>query len=132
VKIESIQAHKDTYKALAPCFCNAIEQTIHFNAEGLKHILYKQHRPRSKKEQAYRLSLIPHLQHAITTAKTATRKSHTDPRCTLWILEWIEVEDNLKIKIVLRKIGNGNVHFLSVMGKKFGKRSDHRATKKSH
>lgn len=114
------QQQKELYKSLTPCLCNAIGEVVHFNAEGLRHLLYKQNRPRSKKERLYRLSLIPHIKYAILHATKATQKTHSNPDCELWALEWVDTKTTpqITVKVVLRRLGNGNVHFLSIMKKK--------------
>jgi hypothetical protein len=121
-----IDKQKALYKSLQPVFCAAIQDTVYFNAEGLKHLLYdNKHRPRNHGERHYKLALVDYLVEVVTNASTATQKTHTSPACSLWILNWHEVSDKNgekhKVKIILRKMGNGNVHFLSVMQKKVGK-----------
>jgi len=118
------EKQKVLYKSFTPCLCNAIGEVVHFNADGLRHLLFKRNRPRSKRERDYRLALIPHIPYAILHARKATQKAHSDPKCKLWVLEWVETKTTpkLTVKVVLRKIGNGNVHFLSIMQKKKGRR----------
>ena len=110
-----IEQQKKLYKTLKPCHCPAIQNVVHFNAEGIKHLLYEKHRPRNAKVKVYRSHLINHLTYVITTAQKATEKSYAEPPCRLWVLEWIEIVDDrgnkMKIKIILKKSGNGNVYF---------------------
>jgi hypothetical protein len=117
-----IKQQKRLYKALQPCFCLALQTTVHFNSEGFRHLLYSRNRPRNHREKIYRLALINHLTEVITRAPNATQKTHSSPSCIIWVLDWMEVEDQnkkkIKVKVILRKVGNGNVHFLSVMRKK--------------
>lgn len=132
-----IEQQKRLYKSLQPCYCPAIQATVYFNAEGLKHLLYDQrHRPRKPTERCYKLGLIDHIIQVITEAKSAIQRAHADPLCQLWVLGWIEAINEKgrrsKIKVILRKLGNGNVHFLSVMKKKEGnssKNGSHRGQK---
>ncbi|RJQ29667.1 hypothetical protein C4571_00835 [Candidatus Parcubacteria bacterium] len=117
-----INRQKSLYKSLNPCYCPAAQVTVYFTSDGLNHILYNRRRPRSHDERHYRAGLITHIVEVITKAPVAIQKVHaSDPSCSLWIL-WHEVVDRnnrkLKIKVLLRKIGNGNVHFLSIMQKK--------------
>ena len=50
-------------------------------------------------------------------ARSAEQIIHADSRTILWVLEWVPVGVGIQVKVILRKIGNGNVHFLSVMKK---------------
>ncbi len=116
-----IEKQKKLYKTLEPCFCPAIQDTVYFNAEGLRHLLYDKHRPRNIKQKLYRVYLIDYITEAIKKAKQATKKSFVDPPCHLWILSWVEIVDKnnekLKIKVILKKKGNGNIFFWSIMRK---------------
>ena len=119
-----IDKQKTLYKSLQPCYCPAARVTVHFTSNGLNHILYDRRRPRSHNERHYRAGLITYIVEVITNSAKAIQKTYADdPACRLWIL-WHEVVDGngqkLKIKVILRKNGNGNVHFLSVMQKKRG------------
>ncbi len=118
---EFIEQQKKLYKTLKPCYCLAIQETVHFNAEGIRHILYDKHRPRNIREKVYRAYLIDYLTEVIINAQKAIKETFIKPSCHLWILEWVTIQDKknpsqkLKIKIVLRKRGNGNIFFWSVM-----------------
>ena len=115
-----IEQQTKLYKSLKPCYCSAIENTVYFNAEGLRHLLYKDNRPRNINEKIYRMHLVDYLVDVITQA-TSAQKQLINESSFLWILEWITITDkkgnDLKIKIILRKKGNGNTHFLSAMQK---------------
>lgn len=66
--------------------------------------------------------MIDHITEVVGKARKATLEVFAEPPSQLWILEWIEVEDaqkqKRKIKVILRKVGNGNIHFWSVMQKR--------------
>ena len=117
-----IQKQIALYKSLQPCFCPAIQETVCFNAEGLKHLFYdKKHRPRNHDQKHYRVSLIDYITEVITTAQKAVQESYATPPCKLWILEYVVIDTKGQkhyIKVIVRKKGNGNVHFLSVMEKR--------------
>ena len=72
------------------------------------------------------MALVNHITEVITKATKATQKSFANPLTQLYILEWVEIQDfkgnKYKLKVILRKKGNGNVHFWSIMQKKNGKR----------
>lgn len=120
-----IKKQKEIYKKLKPCHCKAIQEDVHFNSDGLNHLLYKNRRPRSIEEKVYRISLVTYLYVAISNATQAKEIFFDNPPTRLWVLEWVNVIDGDKIyriKVILRKRGLlGRVHFLSVMRKRYSK-----------
>lgn len=119
---EFIKKQKKLYEEITPCYCKAIGEVISFNADGLNHLLYDKYRPRSHNEKHYRMGLVDYIYEAVTKAEKAVKQSFTNPDSNLWILDWVEVNGNdgrvHVIKVILRKEGNGKVHFWSVMQKK--------------
>ncbi|MFA6340811.1 MAG: hypothetical protein WCX27_01025 [Candidatus Paceibacterota bacterium] len=120
-----IEKQKKIYKSLKPCYCPAINDTVYFNAEGLRHLLYKENRPRNINEKHYRMGLIDHVVETISKSQKATVEIYDDSKAKLWILDWVKIETvffgfkkKKSIKVILRKIGNGKTHFLSIMCKK--------------
>ena len=117
-----IEKQKALYKSLKPTFCPAIQATVSFNADGLNHLLYDKHRPRNHNHKHYRMALIDYIVEVIMKSPRAIQESFSNPPVQLWILDWVEIEDDKKnkheIKVILRKKGNGNVHFWSVMQKR--------------
>src|ERR1700733_15341201 len=117
-----IKKQKAFYKTLTPCYCQAIGETVRFTSDGLSHLLYKDRRPRFHDERHYRLNLINHLTTIITQATTATKTvAQDDPNCSFWTLKQEVIDNNgerMMVKVVLRKNGAGNVHFLSVMARR--------------
>lgn len=128
-----IEKQKKLYKSLKPCFCPAIQATVHFNSDGLNHLLYDKHRPRNIKEKHYRSALIGHITEVIAKATKATEISYINPISRLWILDWVLVEDDKKqkqyIKVILKKKGNGSIHFWSVMQKRNNKNENNKTKK---
>lgn len=119
---EFIEQQKQTYKKIQPCYCPAIQDTVYFNADGFRHLVYDRHRPRSQKEKIYRVALIDHIEEVVKRAQKAKKEMHASPPCCIWVLEWVEIKDKKKrkqkIKIILRKQGNGRIYFWSVMKKR--------------
>ena len=68
------------------------------------------------------MALIDYIVEVIMKSPRAIQESFSNPPVQLWILDWVEIEDDKKnkheIKVILRKKGNGNVHFWSVMQKR--------------
>ncbi len=121
-KKDFIEKQKKLYKTLKPCYCTAIQETVHFTADGWNHLIYHRRRPRNLDERTYRAALIPYLCEVLTDATTATKTIDTQygPH-PLWIIEHqVKALHNGKkqiLKLILQKRGAGNTHFLSVMCK---------------
>ncbi len=122
-----IEKQKALYKTLKPCYCEAIQSLVYFNSDGLNHLLYDKHRPRNIKEKHYRVALIDYIVEVITKAQKSTQETFAHPPSQLFILEWVDVTDvngkKHNVKVVLRKNGNGNVHFWSIMQRKSGRKT---------
>ncbi len=130
-----IEKQKKSYKALQPCFCSAIQETVHFTSEGLHHLLYRRRRPRSHNERHYRAGLIPCLTEVIINSTRAIKdiKSKT-PLVTTWSLSHEVSINNRKqvVKVILTKKGaGGRIKFLSVMREKYIYKKKREQTKKS-
>ena len=112
---------KKLYKNLKSCFCNSLNEEVYFTSDGLNHVLYYRRRPRSQKERYYRAGLIKHLIKVITQANSAMVSiKSTEPKVVTWAITYKLGQK--EIKVILRKIGNGKLHFLSVMAKKTTKK----------
>ncbi len=117
-----IENQKKLYRSLEPCYCTAIQDTVHFTATGLSHLLYYRRRPRKFSERVYRAALITHVAEVVSNATTAIKKVDlTISTDQIWVLEH-EVKATHKgkkqlIKVILIKRGEGKVEFLSVMSK---------------
>lgn len=113
------------------------QRTIHspyFNAEivlnsdGFHHIQFSNRRERSKEEQLLKFTLLPLGLKIIRQATTLQEfrkllcpvghKSHNER--PMKMVEWwgfiaIFVEHDIKVRVVLRRVGDGNITFWSVM-----------------
>jgi hypothetical protein len=115
---EFIDQQKKLYKSLTPVFCPALQATVHFNADGLNPLLYVRRRPRSHDERHYRLALIAAVSEVIASATQTTKEVKSEmPLTVLWSLQH-HIQGEGHITVVLRQIGAGRVHFLSVMKRK--------------
>jgi len=116
-----IEQQKKLYKSLGSCLCNVLDKEVSFTADGLNHILYYKRRPRNYNEKYYRAALIVHLVEVIENAKRVKRTVKSDnPKVVTWALEHEVSTDNgnILVKVILRRIGGGNIHFFSVMAKR--------------
>ncbi len=118
------------YNNIGKIISPALNQTIHFNAEGFNHIVFKgSNRERERPSQILRFKLL-HL--AVKLVKISTThqefeetikefqvKSHKKRISkTKSVRYWgiIAIIDGRKIKVILRQIGDGGaLHFWSVV-----------------
>lgn len=107
-----------------PCFCPALQESIHFTSDGLQHLLYNRRRPRSYSQRYYRSALVPAIPQVVENAKTAIKTiKNTNPLVVTWSLQHeIKLDGKQQlIKVILIKEGAGKIKFLSVMRKKYVK-----------
>ncbi|MFA6158808.1 MAG: hypothetical protein WC763_04290 [Candidatus Paceibacterota bacterium] len=113
---EEIARFKDTYQKIGSVACPYFGgEKVYFNKKGFDHLLRKGRRLRLIDAQLERLDLIDH-------AKTILEMNHpyVEHRETkvaesigrFWGLR-ARVND-MKIKLVIRQIGNGRKHFFSI------------------
>ena len=100
-----------------------------FNSDGFHHLQFSARRERDKKEQLLKFSLLPLAIDVIKKAGTiqeyrkgltAVGKKGKDgfalvKEAEYWGFIAIVGERKIKIKVILRRVGNGNIIFWSVM-----------------
>lgn len=116
------------YRSFTPIKCRAIgNQTIYFNSEGFNHLLYKKGKERAKNDQMGRfkhLDFVPKILQLTTTYQEYEEKLQ-DFRVerhgkkiteTKQVRYWafVAIMHNKRIKVVIRKIGEGQIIFYSI------------------
>jgi hypothetical protein len=131
-------AYYGTKRDKAKHICDA-QRSIHspyfgddivFNSDGFHHLRYSARRERSKEEQVLKFTLLPLGIRILKTATTVQefRKlltpvgspSGRDGATKMKLTEWwgfvaIFIEQDIKVRVVVRKVGEGQLHFWSVM-----------------
>lgn len=118
------------YQSLGPINCPAIGEEIHFVfSEGFHHIVYKSKGSlRPQKDQIMRFSLLKRAVQLVSLTTTIQEFEEMTQSVMIkmnkekineyrLVKYWglIAIIDNRKIKVVLRKIGNGATQFWSVI-----------------
>jgi len=118
------------YNGTRPILSPALNEYVHFNAEGFNHIVFKGSRSeRERPSQMLRFKLLPlgiklveistTYQEYEETIKEFEVKSHKKRvRKTKPVKYWgvIAIVEGRKIKVIVRKIGdNGQLHFWSIV-----------------
>lgn len=112
------------YKTVKQVFCPCLQECIIFNSKGFHHLRFdSKGRQRSVKEQIYRLGLLPLVIPVIKNAnkiflyKPPEYSKVFDKYVEYWALQEVVGKSNATVKVILRKIGDGNITFHSVMKK---------------
>ena len=122
-------AAKDLYKSTGRVLSPALGERIAFTAESFNHILFQGSRSeRGRSSQIMRFKLLPRAIRLIGHANTfqefeeTTREYEVKVRKkrrlrTKLVRYWgiIAIFEERKIKVILRKIGNGQIHFWSIV-----------------
>ena len=113
------------YKTIGNTYCPILNETVVFNSKGFYHLRYDSFgKERSISEQMYKIGLLPLV---IPVIKTATKihdykkEQYSKPLgkyFEIWELKEIVGQQATTVSVVLRRIGTGNITFLSVWKKK--------------
>ncbi len=119
------------YKRDYELFCPFFNKKIKLNSDGFNHLQFTSGRERNKKEQIFKFNLLPlalniikksgTLQEYRKTMKVAHKGRFSNKKSSemivveYWGFISIVSEPRIRVKAILRKIGNGEIHFWSVM-----------------
>lgn len=118
------------YQSTKPRFSPALDEYVHFTAEGFNHLIFKGSRAeREQSSQILRFKLLPRAIKLIERSTTYQEYEETlkefevksfkkKVRKTKPVKYWgiIAITDGRKIKVILRRVGdNGQLHFWSVI-----------------
>ena len=118
---------RELYDSIGIVYCKHLDVDVIFNAKGFHHLFYNgTGRARSSKEVNYRLKLIPLIIPVIKNAKEFSKRKRNGrysrgkdvgiKDVEYWSLEeLVGKSGNVPIRVILRKVGNGAIHFWSVM-----------------
>ncbi|NOY35531.1 MAG: hypothetical protein GXP44_01255 [bacterium] len=121
---------QDIFNKVGDVFCPYFQKNIIFNSDGFHHLRFSARRERNKHEQILKFTLLPlaikiikktgtvqeYRKMPVATGKKSKRGGfQTMKQVEYWGFIAIVGENNLKIKTVLKKIGDGNIIFWSVM-----------------
>ncbi len=113
-----LQKSKEIYKNFKPVQ-SPLGLEVYFNAKGFNHITFKNPRnPRTIGDQTNRLKILQTAYDLVGHTNTYQEYEKIPARTPNKQTEYwglIAIYKNTKLKVILRKIGNGHVHFWSVI-----------------
>jgi len=122
-----VEEARGRYDKLERVYCPCIKTHVVFNARGFYHLRYHTSgRGRGRKEQIYKLNLLPLATPVIKNAKnihfyeqrayvTIGRKKGEKKPAEYWALIGVVGKQKTKVKVILRRVGTGNIIFWSIM-----------------
>ena len=117
-----LQEKHNWYKNIGLVYCPILKENIIFNAKGFYHLRYhSSNKERTVAEQIYKINLLPLVIPVIKKAKdifeykSGLYSQKLGKKFELWELRGVSGRRHPTIiSVVLRRIGTGNITFLSV------------------
>ncbi len=120
---------EELYKSFAPVKCPYFNDLVYFNAQGLEHLKFKRGGVERLQEDQYMRFKLLHIAPLIIKLSRTVQgvmstnafervakngKNQWEMRQVMFY-EFIAVIDNIRVRIVVKRVGNGNFIFWSVI-----------------
>ena len=126
---EKKEKAKTLYTAQSSIHCPYFGKHVILNSDGFHHLQFSARRERDEKEQALKFKLLPLALEVIRKAGTVQeyrdclievgkKSSHGEmsmKRAQFWGFDALVGSDRIKIRTVIRQVGDGHITFWSVM-----------------
>jgi hypothetical protein len=117
-----ISKKRNWYKNIGRIHCPILNEYVIFNSKGFYHLRYDTHnKERTRNEQVYKLNLLPLVISVIQNAVSIfeyKKEQYSKPLgkyFEIWELREVSGKKHpTVVSVVLRRIGDGNITFLSV------------------
>jgi len=120
---------KDLYSKQKSIYCPYFKCEVILNSDGFHHLQFSDRRERNKKEQLLKFNLLPlalkiirnsgtiqEIRRGIVAIGGAGKDGFSQTKnVEYWGLIAIVGDSNIKVRVILRRIGDGNITFWSVM-----------------
>jgi hypothetical protein len=116
------------YDEIDSVYCPALKQKVIFNSDGFRHLLYESNgKSRTVQEKIYKLTLLPLVIPTIKNAINVNEERDIEIRYSrknnakikkgkaYALVAFVGKKDPVKVRVILNKIGGGNLTFRSVM-----------------
>lgn len=114
------QLAKSFYDKIGDIFCPYFKEKVHFGYLGWRHLFFKGKKGRSKLDQFMRLKLLDISPKVISQSHTLQELEHltrivdNQPKKVMFS-GFIAIFESKKVKVILRKVGNGKLEFYSLI-----------------
>lgn len=117
-----LRKRRNWYKNIKKIYCPVLKQDVFFTSKGFHHLIYPGGKMRPIKEQMYKLGLLPLAIPVIKNAKKIYKYEKSfikdlGKEAEFWILRETVGRQKTLTKVILRRVGTGNIIFLSIMKK---------------
>ena len=123
------QKAEEIYTAQKTIYSPYFKSNVSLNSNGFHHLQFSARRERPKEEQVLKFTLLPLALKIIKQATTLQeyrkllcpvgKQTNTGSRIMKMVEWWgfvaIFIERDIKVRVVLRRVGDGNITFWSVM-----------------
>jgi len=120
---------KNLYLGQKSIFCPYFKSEVILNSDGFHHLQFSARRERNKKEQLLKFNLLPlalkiirnsgtiqEIRKGIVSVGVVGKDGFAQTKnVEYWGLIAIVGNSNIKVRVILKKVGEGNVVFWSVM-----------------
>lgn len=116
------------YEKIASIHCPILKEKVIFNAKGFHHLLYESNgKARSINERIYKLTLMPLAKAVIQNATSIDEERNVKIRVsrkkktllkdgkTFSLVASVGRKNPVQVRVILLRIGNGNLTFRSIM-----------------
>ena len=118
-----LSRRREEYKKYLPVYCPCLKGDIVFTSDGFNHLRFRVDRtPRNPAEQMYKLRLLPLVIPVIKNSKEVEeyRKfllsiDKKIKEIHYWSVTARVGKQNTSVRVILRRVGKGKIHFWSVM-----------------
>jgi len=121
---EARKRTEDLYAKTESVHCPYFDERVYFGADGLHHFRYSDRNERPKREQVLKYQLFPLAIQVIKKSGTHQeyRREHYEERRTriiksveYWAFNAIIGKNSIRIRVVVRRRGDGNLQYYSVL-----------------
>jgi hypothetical protein len=113
-----LENETEKYKKLGYVECPAFSnEKIYFNHYGLRHLVYKGEKVRTKEEIIKRFKLLPYVSNILKKVKSTDdeeKSVNKTPVAYFWTIKY-PVHTELRVRIIIRRLNDGTLHFFSIM-----------------
>lgn len=125
-----LKKRRTEYKTFVSMYCNCLREHVIFNSDGFNHLRFHiDGTPRNSAEQMYKLGLLPLVKPVIYSSSKVDQYERRlapvgrkkkdgkkiEKEVEYWSLVAVVGKQEVKLRVILRRVGTGKIHFWSVM-----------------